>query len=264
MSSELAQPVNYALRLDGDETPLNAHLNQPIALRFTGRIHCINCGRVTKKSFSQGFCFPCSQRLAACDMCIVRPERCHYHAGTCREPEWGEQHCMQPHVVYLANSSGLKVGITRRNQVPTRWIDQGASQALPILEVETRQQSGLVEVALAAHVADKTNWRAMLKGAPEPISLVEKRDELLDTCGAALDDLRQRFGLTAITPLPDAQAVDISYPVAEFPSTVRPLNLDKTPDVQGALHGIKGQYLILDTGVLNVRKFTGYEVTFDV
>jgi len=261
MSSELAQPVNYALKTDESETPLNKRIGQSIALEFSGRIHCTHCGRATNKSFNQGFCFPCSQRLAQCDMCILKPERCHYDAGTCREPEWGERNCLRPHVVYLANSSGLKVGITRGSQVPTRWIDQGASQALPIFEVETRLQSGLIEVALANHVADKTNWRNMLKGSPEPIPLGERRDQLLHSCAEPLQALTDRFGTRAIRPLPNAATVEIDYPVSQYPTTVRPLNLDKTPRVQGTLLGIKGQYLILDTGVLNVRKYTGYEVT---
>ncbi len=261
LSSELSQPVNYVLKTDECETPLNSRIGESIELEFSGRIHCTHCGRATRKSFNQGFCFPCSQRLAQCDMCILKPERCHYDAGTCREPEWGERNCMRPHVVYLANSSGLKVGITRGSQVPTRWIDQGASQALPIFEVDTRLQSGLIEVILAAHVADKTNWRTMLKGPPEPISLAERRDQLLQSCADQLQALGARLGTGAIRPLPDAATVDIDYPVSQYPTTVRPLNLDKTPRVQGTLLGIKGQYLILDTGVLNVRKYTGYEVT---
>src|SRR5690606_39924851 len=113
------------------------------------------------------------------DLCIVSPERCHYEQGTCREPAWGEQFCMTDHIVYLANSSGLKVGITRASQIPTRWIDQRASQALPIMRVATRQQSGMVEGLLRGQVADKTNWRALLRGEPAPLDLPAGRDRLL-------------------------------------------------------------------------------------
>ena len=118
-------PVSYWLPVGNREIELASLLGQSISLEYDGHINCIECGRSTRKSFNQGYCFPCLRALAACDMCIVKPELCHFHLGTCREPNWGEQHCMQPHVVYLANSSALKVGVTRQSQVPTRWIDQG-------------------------------------------------------------------------------------------------------------------------------------------
>ena len=254
-------PVHYALRLDDATLDLNPLLGQSLELAHTGEIHCIYCGRAIKKTFNQGYCFPCSQRLARCDLCVVKPELCHFDKGTCREPDWGLSHCMQPHIVYLANSSGLKVGITREGQIPTRWIDQGATQALPVFRVLTRHQSGLLEVALAVHTADKTNWRTMLKGDPEPIDLAAQRDELLHLCGEEIDALQERFGPDAITPLPEAEAVTLEYPVLDYPKKIAALNFDKTPVIKGALRGIKGQYLIFDHGVLNIRKFTAYRVT---
>lgn len=146
MSAQLGSPVvQYAFRLGDEQVAVNPLLGRRIRLEFLGAIHCSHCGRKTKKSFAQGYCYPCFTKLAQCDSCIMSPERCHYDAGTCREPAWGESFCMTDHVVYLANSSGIKVGITRATQVPTRWIDQGARQALPIMRVATRQQSGLVE-----------------------------------------------------------------------------------------------------------------------
>ena len=164
MGSRLAEPVQYHLPIGDEAVALNPLLGRRLALNYAGVITCIACGAKTKRSFSQGYCYPCCMRLAQCDLCVLKPETCHYHLGTCREPEWGEQHCMIPHFVYLANASGLKVGITRTSQVPTRWIDQGATQALAILKVRTRRQSGLMETALKQYVADKTNWQAMLKG----------------------------------------------------------------------------------------------------
>ena len=128
MKSELHSPVQYGLPLGDAVEPLNPHLGQRVQLRYTGRIFCVHCGRKTSKSFDQGYCFPCFRSLAQCDTCIVKPEQCHFAHGTCREPEWAQQFCFRSHTVYLANSSGLKVGITRDNQVPTRWIDQGAVQ----------------------------------------------------------------------------------------------------------------------------------------
>ncbi|MEJ2601876.1 MAG: DUF2797 domain-containing protein [Gammaproteobacteria bacterium] len=256
-------PVTYRLRLDEAEETLNDYIGREIALAHTGDIHCVACGRRTSRSFNQGYCFPCARGLARCDICIVRPERCHFHEGTCREPDWGQAHCMRGHVVYLANSSGLKVGITRESQIPTRWIDQGARQALPILRVASRLVAGLAEVAIGRHVADKTDWRRMLKGDPEPRSLATHRDELLDLAGEALDAIVSEFGTGTVEWLSDAEEVGIDYPVVEYPEKVRALNFDKTPELSGRLMGIKGQYLILDTGVLNVRKYAGYEVTFE-
>ena len=262
MVVELAKPVNYYLPLDDERVLLNDYLGQRIRLNYAGEIHCCHCGRKTKKSFNQGFCFPCLKKLARCDSCIVSPEKCHYEQGTCREPEWGEAFCLTDHVVYLANSSGVKVGITRATQLPTRWIDQGAVQALPIMRVATRLQSGLVEDALRQHVADKTNWRKMLKGELERVDLPAARDTLFERCEAELGALSERFGVQALQPVVDAACVDIEYPVLEYPTKVSSHNFDKTPQVEGTLMGIKGQYLILDTGVINLRKFTAYNISF--
>jgi hypothetical protein len=153
------------------------------------------------------------------------------------------------------------VGITRGSQVPTRWIDQGAIQALPILEVDTRLQSGLVETLFAKHVADKTNWRAMLKGQVDQLDLIAERDRLMQLCAAGLEELRAENGFDAIREL-DAQPLEISYPVINYPTKVSSLNLDKDPVAEGVLQGIKGQYLMLDTGVINLRKFGAYNIKF--
>lgn len=264
LRAKLTDPVDYFLPVGDEEIALNALLGQPLQIEYSGNIFCSNCGRKTKKSFNQGFCYPCFRKLARCDSCIISPEKCHFHLGTCREPQWGEQHCMIPHVVYLANSSGGKVGITRGTQIPTRWIDQGAVQALPIIGVQTRFQSGLVEVALKQHIADKTNWRAMLKGAPEAIDLLARKKELLANSQAELQALQAQFGLQAIQVLEDQDTQEIAYPVTTYPAKITSLNLDKTPLVSGTLLGIKGQYLLLDSGVLNIRKFTAYDVTVSI
>lgn len=260
LQATLADPVAYTF-IAGDATlPLSGELGRQLRLSFTGIINCVHCNRVTKKSFNQGYCYPCFRRLAACDSCIVSPEKCHFAAGTCREPEWGEANCNIEHVVYLANTSGIKVGITRGTQVPTRWIDQGAVAALPVARVATRHLSGLLEVALGRHVSDKTVWQAMVKGDPEPVDLALARDELGHACADAIDDLRQRFGLHAVQWLDNGSEVAIRYPVLEWPQRATALNLDKTPDIAGRLMGIKGQYLLLDTGVINIRKYGGYNI----
>lgn len=262
MRVDLKEPVEYYMILDQEEVLLNPYIGQPLKLTWHEEIHCIGCGRKTKKSFSQGFCYPCFRSKAQCDMCIVKPEQCHYDEGTCREPEWGEANCLQPHYVYLANSSGVKVGITRHNQIPTRWIDQGAVQAIPILKVSSRLQSGLAEVAIKEHVADKTSWQKMLKGNAEPADLKQKQGEILSLAGQAIAELKEQFGDEAIEIL-DEEAISIEYPVETFPTKVKSFNFDKQSEIEGVLQGIKGQYLIFDTGVINIRKFGGYKVTIE-
>ena len=252
--------AQYQMVLDNPCVDMNSLLGKRVNLSYSGEIHCQNCQRLTKKSYSGGFCFPCSQKLAQCDLCFMKPETCHYAAGTCREPAWGEEVCMQDHIVYLANSSGLKVGITRINQVPTRWIDQGATQALPIFRVKSRYQSGLVEVMFKNHVSDRTDWRKMLKAEADPLDLEQQRRFLFETCRDDIQELQQRFGETDIQLLHGEKPIEIAYPVLEYPTKISSLSFDKTAEINGLLQGIKGQYLMLDTGVLNLRKFTGYQI----
>jgi len=262
MQVELNQQVQYFLPLDDHSEPLNMLLGKQIRLEYLGDIHCTHCGRRSKKSFSQGYCYPCFTKLPQCDTCIMSPEKCHFHQGTCRDPSWGEEFCFTDHYVYLANSSGVKVGITRGSQIPTRWIDQGATQAMPIFRVKSRYQAGLIEDCLREHVADRTHWQKMLKGNSDAVDLEEIRDSIIAQSESGLSTIEQKFGLLAIQRLYHQQIVDINFPVLEFPEKVKSLNFDKQPIVEGVLQGIKGQYLILDTGVINIRKFTAYNVQF--
>lgn len=259
-----ASPVSYELPIGDARVDMNAAIGQKIRMKYAGEIHCVACGRVTKKSFNQGHCYPCFRALASCDMCIMKPETCHFAAGTCREPEWALSHCMQPHYVYLANSSGIKVGITRGTQIPTRWIDQGATQALPIFKVATRLQSGLLEVEIKNHVSDRTDWRKMLKGDAEPVELTAIRDELVAKSRARIEQLVAESGDADIELITDAEVTAIEYPVQAYPEKIKSLNFDKQPVIEGELQGIKGQYLILDNGVLNIRKFSGYNIELEI
>jgi len=256
-----SSPVTYELPIGEEKVELNPYIGKRISLTHSGDIHCIACGRKTSKSFSQGYCFPCMRSLARCDSCIIKPEQCHYDEGTCREPEWGEANCLQPHIVYLANSSGAKVGITRGSQVPTRWMDQGAVAALPILKVSSRLIAGLAEVAIKKNVSDRTDWRRMLKGSPDPIDFVELRAALLQASEKELQKLEKKFGAGAVAPIEEDTVFNFDYPVDSYPTKVTSFNFDKTPEVSGMLEGIKGQYLIFDAGVINIRKFGGYHVT---
>ncbi len=250
MDTEHGDPVRYALPLGDATLNLNEGLGKRLTLRFTGRIFCLECGDRTSSSYSQGHCFKCSQSLAQADLCIMRPHTCHHHLGTCREPAWGEAHCFIPHTVYLANSSGLKVGITRSHHTLSRWMDQGALEALPIASVRNRRESGLIEYALSRHVPDRTQWRRMLSGEETPVDLRAEREKVY----ALWQDDFPGEKLAAAEP------VRFNYPVLKYPAKVTSLNPDKQPDLSGTLLGIKGQYLILDAGVVNIRKHGGYEV----
>ena len=253
--------VQYKLVLGDQKLHLNPLIGESIRLEHLGQINCSHCGRKTKKSYSQGFCFPCMQKLPQCDLCIMSPERCHFDAGTCRDEAWGQAFCMQPHIVYLANSSGLKVGITRHNQMPTRWLDQGAAQAMPIMQVSSRKLSGQVESVLKQYVADKTNWRQLLKGDVEHIDLAQAADALLNQAEPELEALLANLGQADYQWL-DTPAISMRYPVLEYPTKIVSHNLDKEPVLEGRLLGIKGQYLILDTTVINIRKYSSYLVQF--
>ena len=253
-------PVEYYLTHEGNEILLNAWLGKSILCSYVGSIYCIQCGRKTNKSFQQGFCFPCLKRLQECDLCIIHPERCRVEKEGCPVDDWAHVHCHQGHIVYIANSSGLKVGITRKTQVPTRWIDQGAIQAVPIFRTKNRYQAGVIEVSLKAFIGDRTDWRKMLRNDIEEIDLISARDALLKEAGSSLFKVINQFKEGDICKLETTPVTQLNYPVLEYPSKIKALSFEKTPSITGSLLGIKGQYLILATGVINIRKYSGYSV----
>lgn len=239
--------VEYSLQLGDEQIPLNPLIGGHVRLAFEGEKRCIHCNRKSNKLFNNGSCWPCFQNLASNDMCQVKPHLCHYE--TCREQAWGDAHCMIPTYVYLAKSSDIKVGITRN--VPGRWMDQGAVEAIPIALVPTRKMAGELELHLSAHIADKTNWRKMLKGDVVETPLLEMRERVL---ALIPEDFRGYL-------LSDEQVRTFTYPVAELPEKIASHDIEKAP-AEGRLLGIKGNYLILSTGVLNVSKFTGFAASF--
>jgi hypothetical protein len=251
-------PVSYSLRVghDGDDAgsvdllALNAFLGTGLEIRFLDRISCRFCQSPTAKSYGGGYCYPCFKKLARCDLCVMSPDRCHYHQGTCREPEWGETFCMQPHIVYLANSSGPKVGITRNGYQVGRWLDQGACQGVPILAATTRQVAGIAEVSLAGYLPDRTEWRRLVAGDAEPVDLLKLRDELKRELTVLPD------GATWL----DEQPVAFSYPVTRYGHRLTRLRLDEEPLISGNLMGMKGQFLLFEHGVFNVSQHTSYHV----
>lgn len=255
MRTQLANAVEYELRLGHKFIPLNEYIGRPIRLSFHGHIECIECGRRTNKSFAQGFCFPCMRDSPMNSECIIRPELCRGHLGEGRDPEWERRHHVQEHVVYLAVSSTFKVGITRNDQVPTRWIDQGATCARVIARTPHRCAAGELEVALKSIFTDRTSWQKMLK------------NDVLDTPDWEWA-LAQAREATPVSHMPylvhDEPVIHVPYPVLAYPDTVKSVSFDKQPVVEGELMGIKGQYLLLSGNrVLNIRKHNGYRLTFE-
>ena len=251
MSVQIGDPIMYTLNLSTD-VDMNARIGKHIRLEWNGIINCLACKKVTKKSFGQGFCYTCFMNAPESAECIIRPELCRAHLGEGRDPEWEEKHHNKPHIVYLAASSAVKVGITREDQVPTRWIDQGASAAIRLAETENRFEAGRVEVALKEFFTDRTNWRKMLTNdVDNTIDLEEEKWALEEHLPADIMDLFSE----------NDEIVNLNYPVLEFPTKVKSLSFDKTPVIEGVLKGIKGQYLFFENNeVLNIRKHTSYYV----
>lgn len=251
MSTSFGDEIQYRLRL-AEEINLNERIGSNIRISFTGVIHCQKCSKVTKKSFGEGFCWSCFSTAPEAAECILRPELCRAHLGEGRDPEWEQAHHNQPHVVYFAASSAIKIGITRASQVPTRWMDQGASAAVILAETPNRYEAGRIEVALKSLYTDKTHWQKMLKNdIDETIDLLEEKWELEEKLPSDILDYFSE----------DDNLWEFNYPVLEYPEKVKSINLDKAPNIEGVLKGIKGQYLLLEGGyVFNVRKHSGYQV----
>jgi hypothetical protein len=265
LSGEWNSPINYYFNVNEEKLFLNPAIGRRVVLSFTGNIYCIQCGRKTNKSFQQGFCYVCLKRLQECNLCMIHPERCQIMSEKgCPENDWAHQHCHQEHVVYLANSSDLKVGITRDKQKLYRWIDQGARQALPIFHVPNRYLSGLIEVDLKNYLSDRTNWRKLLTQEAELMDLVKERDRIYDDAQEILAARIKEHANHNITYLRNETPITLSYPILEYPTRVKSLSLDQTAVIESELLGIKGQYFILKDGVINIRKFGGYEVEFTV
>ncbi|GJL80314.1 MAG: hypothetical protein NPINA01_33030 [Nitrospinaceae bacterium] len=253
MTHEAQTPIQYFLSLDEKPVPITAQVGSDVTLKFLGTITCVECGRKIKKTYDQGYCFPCARDLPENAMCSVRPELCEHEHGTEADREFYREYCAVDHYVYLSLTSGVKVGITRHFNIPSRWIDQGAVQALIIAKVPERILSGKIEVAISEHMADKTNWRKMLKGEVDPVDLPKIRSQVVEWVP---EDLREYM-------LEDQAVQTFTYPVEAVPQKISSHNLDKVNELTGRLIGIKGQYLILEKTVINLRKYAGYHVEFE-
>lgn len=255
MQTELGNPIQYYLVFENSFLNLNQLLDKEFEIIFQG-YQCLNCGK-KKKIFRQGFCYDCYMSSASAGDWIMKPELSTAHLDIeDRDLAYEKKVQLQPHIVYLALSSEVKVGVTRGTQVPTRWIDQGAVQAIPIVEVPNRYLAGITEVALKNYYADKTNWQKMLKNEVPQVDLIEER---LKTEAFLPKEVRDYFFNQ------EAHLYQLNYPVLYYPKKVTSLSLDKTPNFQGKLSGIKGQYLLFQDGtVFNVRTFEGYVVRISI
>lgn len=249
--------VTYQLNLAGMQLTLHDKLGQPLTLTHTGRIFCIGCGRQTPKSYAQGFCYLCFKNSPQADLCMMNPHTCHHHQGTCRDHTFAQKVCFSEHIVYLANTSNLKVGITKVSNVPSRWLDQGAHQAIVLLKTNSRRLAGLIEHQLAQNLNDRTNWQKMLKNHVSQLDLHTLKQQIQQDYADVIHTLVKAADQATWV---DSSPYQFHYPVLTYPTKIKSLNLDKTPTIQGTLLGIKGQYLLLDTGVINLRKFSGYEI----
>lgn len=255
MITELNDVVHYYLDVENDILNVNQLLDRNIEISFEG-YQCLCCEK-EKKIFRQGFCYDCFYASAQGGDWIMKPELSTAHLGIeDRDLEYEKQVQLKPHVVYLALSSNVKVGVTRKTQVPTRWIDQGATKAIEIVEVPNRYLAGITEVALKEYVADKTNWRKMLKNEVLESDLIAEREKLK----TYIPEEAQPYFLAN-----NRKITEIEYPVLNFPTKVKSLNLEKTPIYSGKLIGVKGQYLLFDDNtVFNVRNSEGYRVILTI
>lgn len=247
--------AHYLLKTDRDFIQMNKLFGRQITIEFTNEKYCANCGNRFEDLFRMGFCRECFFTAPQAGESIIRPELSRAHEGIeDRDLEFEKSYQLQPHIVYLANSGALKVGVTRESQRPTRWIDQGASEAIVFAKTENRFQAGQIEVAMKEHLGDKTPWQRMLKNETPEIDLKERK-------WALRDELQGE--LAAFFAEDDDAVTQLKFPVQDYPTKVKSLNLDKESKIEATLVGIRGQYLIFEGGrVLNVRGNTGYRLNF--
>ena len=252
MPAEHASPVKYFLKSPQENFSLQDIIGKKIRIEFTGNMFCISCGRQIKKTFSQGYCYPCFAKNPENEACVLRPELCLAHEGVARNMEYAEKHCLSEQCVYLASSETIKIGVTRKSQIPFRWIDQGASFAKIIAMVPNRFTAGCMEVEIKKHLPDRTNWRSMLTNNVDAMPNFNKK----------IDLIKQILPLHLLDYIKDDQETfEFNYPVNSYPQKVSSLDFDKEHIVDGILEGIKGQYFIFNNGrVINIRKYSGYEV----
>lgn len=253
MHTALNDKVIYHLPIGADLVNMNELIGKKISFNYQHQIICKECGKTTVKSFNQGFCYPCFKNSASAADWIIHPELSKAHLGTeDRDLEFEKSVQLKPHIVYLSLTSGIKVGITRETQIPTRWIDQGAVKVIILAQTPNRYLAGMIEVSLKQHLADKTNWRQMLMNLNADVDLIVEKNNIKKLLAYEYQPyILQENNIT-----------EINYPVLNYPIKVNSIGFDKVTEYTGKLIGIKGQYLYFENGiVLNVRTYTGYVVS---
>ena len=255
LTCEFKNPILYKFNIGNQSFDLNNYIGKNIKIKFLDKINCIECGNKIKKTFMQGFCYPCFIKSPKTSECIFKPHLCRAHLGESKDMEWSKKYCLSDQYVYLSITSNLKVGVTRYNQIPNRWIDQGAHHAIKLAKVPNRYLAGMIEIKLSKYISDRTQWRKMLQGNYEQIDLINKKKEL----AKLLSSEYQKYIST------NNKIQNLFYPQLNQLEKIKSINIEKTPLIDGQLTGIKGQYIIIDNlYVLNVRKYTGYSFEIEI
>ena len=255
MLTKYENTVQYFLHLGENKLLMNSFIGKHVSISFKNRINCISCSAETKKSFHQGYCYSCFISVPQCDPGVLRPEQDMAHKGIARDLEYAKKYSLADHVVYLSITGGVKVGVTRLQQIPYRWIDQGAIKAIKLAKTPYRNLAGQIEVFLKDFISDKTHWSKMLNAKTADINLIDIKQELSSKLP---DELKQYVSF-------DNTITTINYPYNYSIDKFTTTSLDKTDIIEGKLIGIKGQYLIFENGkVMNVRKHNGYFVEIEI
>lgn len=255
MRSEKGTPVNYYLSIGEDEIKVNNLIGKNLRIKYENQINCIHCSAKTNKSFHQGYCYSCFTSIPQCDIGILHPEKDMSHEGISRDMEWAKKNSLVDHYVYLAITGGVKVGVTRYTQVPTRWIDQGAIKAIRLAKTPHRNLAGQIEVDLKQYISDKTNWNKMLQSKTTDLNLIEIKKEISEKLSSDFHKYLSH----------NNKIESLQYPFDYQIDSFKSISLEKDDEISGKLIGIKGQYLIFENGsVINIRKHNGFLISLDI
>ena len=255
MVSSIGNPIEYVLPIGEKKLILNKYIGELIQIKFNDEIRCINCKNKIKKTYMQGYCYPCFISLPQTEDCVFKPHLCKAHLGEARDMDWAKNNCLVSTYVYLSLTSNLKVGVTRHSHIPSRWIDQGAHYAIRFAKTPNRYLAGLIESEISKYISDRTQWRRMILGQYDELDLIDKKNDLHEY----LPNNLEKYYLN------DENIVELKYPIINNLEKIKSFNIEKFKTINKKLIGIKGQYLMFDDNhVLNVRKYTGYNFTIKV
>ena len=255
MISNIENPVEYSLPIGKNKLILNKYIGELIQINFNNKIRCINCNNKINKTYMQGYCYPCFISSPQTEECVFKPHLCQAHLGKARDIEWAKNNCLVPTYVYLSLTSNLKVGVTRHNNIPSRWIDQGAHYAIKFAKTPNRYLAGLIELEISKYISDRTQWRKMILGQYDEVDLIKKKNDLQEYLPSKLKKYY----------LKNEDIIELKYPIIKNLEKIKSFNIEKFKSIKESLIGIKGQYLMFnDNHVLNVRKYSGYNFTIKI